>query len=87
MLNFEDVKTLDCLIVDGYSAWVNKAPSHWKADSFLQNHSPIVVTSRFGQNTGIAARGNEEHEAANWDSERDYSKIAFLTFALATSIE
>ncbi|KAI9452142.1 hypothetical protein BJY52DRAFT_1226308 [Lactarius psammicola] len=72
-LNFEMVKRLDHLIVEGYDEWVREAPAHWKTDGFMENHSPIVVTSRW--------------EAANWDMERDYSKIGYVTFALATSIE
>ncbi|KAH8978979.1 hypothetical protein EDB83DRAFT_2537418 [Lactarius deliciosus] len=86
-LNFEDVRELDSLISNGYTNWVNNAPDTWTADGFLNRHSPIVVTSRFGQNAAIATPGNEEYEAESWNSERDYSKIAFLTFALATSIE
>lgn len=86
-MNFEDVTRLDHLIANGYADWVKNAPSKWKADGFLSNHSPIVVTSRYGQNAAIALLGNEEREAANWDLQRDYSKIAYLTFALATSIE
>jgi hypothetical protein len=86
-MNFENVKELDERIVDGYSQWVSNAPRHWKYDGFLQQNTPIVVTSRYGQNAAIAVPGNEEHEASNWESERDYSKIAYLTIALATSIE
>ncbi|KAI9429358.1 hypothetical protein H4582DRAFT_2150251 [Lactarius indigo] len=47
----------------------------------------IVVTSRYGQNAAIALAGNEDNEAESWDTERDYSKISYVTFALATSIE
>lgn len=86
-LNFENVKELDKCISEGYKAWVSGSPRSWRADGFLQDHSPIVITSRFGQDAAIAAQGNEEDEALNWDSERDYSKIAYLTIALATSIE
>ena len=86
-LNFETVQKLDDLITHGYKTWVKGARDEWKADGFLKRHSPIVITSRFGQDAAIAARGNEEQEAVDWDSERDYSKIAYLTIALATSIE
>ncbi|KAH9018524.1 hypothetical protein EDB84DRAFT_1442390 [Lactarius hengduanensis] len=86
-LNFEEVNTLDRLIVSGYSAWARNAPQHWKADGFLEKHCPILVTSRYGQNVAIATPDNEVQEAKNWDSERDYAKVAYLTFALATSIE
>lgn len=78
---------LDRCIVNGYDEWVDKAPNHWKADRFLSHRVPIVVTSRFGQNARIATVGNEEQEAQNWELDRDYSKIAFLTVAIATSIE
>lgn len=81
------MKTLDRLIVDGYEEWVNDAPEEWKADGFIVRNSPIVVTSRYGQNAAIVVPGNEQREATSWDLERKHSKIAYLTFALATSIE
>jgi hypothetical protein len=87
MLNFEEIAALDRLVVDGYDEWVDGAPDHWKSDRFLLDRSPIVITSRYGQNARIAVRGNEELEAEAWDLERDYSKIAFLTVAIATSIQ
>jgi hypothetical protein len=78
---------LDELIVDGYKRWVDEAPDDWKVDGFLQGRSPIVVTSRFGQNARIATLGNEAEEAEAWEGERDFSKLAFFTFAIATSIK
>ncbi len=75
------------MIVEGYREWVEDAPESWKADGFLTKNSPIIVTSRFGQNAAIVLQGNEEEEAAMWNVERDYSKIAYLTIALATLIE
>lgn len=86
-LNFEEVKLLDEVLVSGYDAWVDGADRSWKADGFLENNSPIVVTSRFGQDARIALRGNEDEEANCWQLERDYSKLAFLTVAIATSIQ
>lgn len=66
---------------------MNDAPSDWNEDGFLVENSPIIVTSRFGQNVSIAIPGNEESEESDWQLERDYTKIAFLTMAIATSIE
>lgn len=86
-LNLEDVRSLDQAIVGGYEEWVEKAPPKWKADGLFEHNIPIVVTSRFGQDTAIAIPDNEEEEGNSWDTERDFSKVAFLTFALATSIE
>jgi hypothetical protein len=74
-------------MVEGYDEWVNQAPESWRVDGFLEDNSPIVVTSRFGQNARIAVPGNEAEEADAWQSERDYSKFAFLTVAIANSIE
>jgi hypothetical protein len=86
-LNFEEVTKLDRILLRDYRKWVEGAPDNWKVDGFLENKSPIVVTSRFGQNARIAALGNEDAEANSWELERNYSKLAFMTFALATSLK
>ncbi|KAH9028272.1 hypothetical protein EDB85DRAFT_2147990 [Lactarius pseudohatsudake] len=86
-LNQRNTEKLDELMSKGYKDWVKKAPSLWKKDGFLEKHSPIVVTSRYGQNVEIAEGGSEMREASNWNKERDYSKVAFTTVALATLIE
>jgi hypothetical protein len=86
-LNFEDLHVLDHKLVNGYKEWVKRAPENWKADGFITRNSPIIVTSRYGQNARIALDGHEDEEAATWNAERDYSKVAYLTFALATSIK
>jgi len=86
-LNFETLTALHALLLDGYDDFVANAPAHWKKDGFLLNNKPIMITSRYGQNACIALEDNEDQEANDWNLERDYSKIAYLTFALATSIE
>jgi hypothetical protein len=86
-LNFETLTQLHVLLLDGYKDFVSNAPADWKKDGFLLNNKPIIITSRYGQNASIAIQDNEDQEANDWNLERDYSKIAFLTFALATSIE
>ncbi|KAH8980399.1 hypothetical protein EDB86DRAFT_2835364 [Lactarius hatsudake] len=88
-LNLESRNTekLDKLMLEGYEEWVENAPRSWKKDGFLERHSLIVVTSRYGQNVEISEGGNETQEALNWNKERDYSKVAFTTVALATLIE
>jgi len=86
-LNFEDVRDLSNLILHRYHNWVHNAPPTWNTDSFLKSNSPILITSRYGQNASIALPHNSSNEADAWNKERDYSKVAFLTFALATSIE
>jgi hypothetical protein len=86
-MNFEDVNNLHRLIVRGYNSWVHNAPPSWKKDTFIASNSPILITSRYGQNASIALPNNQHNEADAWDRERDYSNVAFLTVALATSIQ
>ena len=86
ILNFDKLKELDRVLVEGYNQWVKDLPASWKKDSFFESNKPIVVTSRYGQDAGIAFDGNEDDEAAAWQGLRDYSKISFLTVAIATSI-
>lgn len=82
-----NVKLLDEYLTGGFRQWVDDSPDHWKEDGFLTDNSPIIVTSCFGQNAVIAIEGNEDTEAAAWDRDRDYSKITFLSVAIATSIK
>jgi hypothetical protein len=86
-MNMKDLKRLDEELVAEFRSWVQAAPDHWKADGFLTNNSPIVITSCFGQNAAFGLEGDEDIEAAAWDRDRNFSKIAFLTVAIATSIE
>jgi hypothetical protein len=86
-LNLEELKELDSLIANGFDDWVDLAPDHWKVDRFLTRNSPVVVTSCFGQNAQTALSANKEQEALNWEGDRDYSKVAYLTVAIATSIK
>jgi len=74
-------------MVHGYKTWIDNAPKEWKVDSFLEGKSPIMVTSRFNQDAKIAVPGNEAKEATAWGLECDFSKLAFFTFALATTIK
>src|SRR5882757_8497161 len=71
-LNFESLKALDNLIVQGYQDWVNTAPPDWKTDGFLLERSPIIVTSCYGQNSAIALPGNEREEASAWPFDRGF---------------
>ncbi|KAF8263447.1 hypothetical protein EI94DRAFT_1703978 [Lactarius quietus] len=86
-LNLEEAKALDGEMKTNYKTWVEKAPEKWKIDGFLEGHPLIVVTSRFGQNTTIRMRAGEREEAEQWEREHDFSKLAYVTVALVTSIE
>jgi hypothetical protein len=86
-LNFENLKDLNRHLIHGFARWVRDAPEAWKIDGFITKNSPVVITSRYGQNAAIALVGNRSEEAAAWDRDREFSKIAFLTVTIATSIK
>ena len=81
-----DLKALDRLVVSEWEEWVDKAPAYWKADGFLTSRVPISVSSRFGQNQPIGNASTLEAQALRWDEERDYSKIQFVSMAVATDV-
>ena len=81
------MKRLDREIVQSYATWIDEAPDSYKSDDMFPERIPVAITSRFGQNQQLASSvelRNEERE--NWDRDRDYSRIRYLTLALATHI-
>ncbi|KAG2045993.1 hypothetical protein BDR06DRAFT_1015119 [Suillus hirtellus] len=87
-LRLDDLKSLHQIIVSEWDAWVEEAPPSWKVDGWLQSHVPLSVACRYGQNQPIAssnpdARGVEER---NWQVEREYSNIRYLSMAIATDL-
>ena len=81
------MKRLDRMIIRSYADWVEDAPEEYKSDRMLMSKFPVAITSRFGQNQELASSielREEEHD--NWDRDRDYTRIRYLTLALATHI-
>jgi hypothetical protein len=81
------MKRLDRMIVRSYADWIGDAPEEYKAEDLFTSRVPVAITSRFGQNQELASsielRTEEQH---NWARDRDYSRIRYLTIALATHI-
>lgn len=71
-----------------YDDFVANAPPSWLKDGWLQQHIPISVACRYGQNQPIAS--TDRHalrvEARNWNLERDYTNIRYMSMAIATHI-
>lgn len=71
-----------------YDNFVANAPASWLEDGWLQQHMPVSVACRYGQNQPIAS--TDRHalrvEARNWKLERDYANIRYLSMAIATHI-
>lgn len=67
--------------------WVNESP--WANDDFLKNRTPVGVTIRYGQNVPISLsseRDSVRMERNQWDEQRRWENLRFVTFALATHI-
>jgi hypothetical protein len=60
----------------------------WKEDGWLAQHQPVSVSCRFGQNQPIASTNRQTRrvEGANWQAERSYAKIRYMSLAIATDI-
>lgn len=80
------VRALHRKIQDDYETWARDAPHQWSKDDFFINSRPIFVTIHYGQNQEICIRNAFEQEADIWETERDYSKIKYLSIAIATEI-
>ncbi|KAG2090773.1 uncharacterized protein F5147DRAFT_780230 [Suillus discolor] len=87
-LRLDDLKSLHQIMVSAWDAWVEEAPPSWKVDGWLESHVPLSVACRYGQNQPIAssdpnARSVEER---NWQVEREYTNIRYLSMAIATDL-
>ncbi|KIL64797.1 hypothetical protein M378DRAFT_178583 [Amanita muscaria Koide BX008] len=87
LLNLDAMKRLDDSIQHLYHQWINDAPAGYFDDDFFTSRVPVAITSRFGQNQQLACTREEElQERTNWRQERDYSRIRYITFAVASHI-
>ncbi|KAG1811023.1 hypothetical protein EV424DRAFT_1542652 [Suillus variegatus] len=87
-LRLEDLKALHAYIVSDWDGWVRNAPASWKDDGWLQSRAPLSVACRYGQNQAIASLNPTARcvEAANWQAEREYSNIRYMSMAIATDL-
>ncbi|KAG2742153.1 hypothetical protein P692DRAFT_201809895 [Suillus brevipes Sb2] len=87
-LRLQDILLLHRLMIEQYDDFVANAPPYWLKDGWLQQHIPVSVACRYGQNQPIAS--TDQHalrvEARNWNHERDYAHIRYLSMAVATHI-
>jgi hypothetical protein len=85
-LPIADIRQFNTLLIQGWLPFVSEAPDEWKEDGFIEEHVPIGVTSRFGQNQPICLPNEELNEANIWEAERDYRKVKYVSLSLATDI-
>jgi hypothetical protein len=83
----EKLKKLHQEIMRGFEPWVLDAPESYKDDDFLIERTPIVITSRYGQNQSIGMQVQDaDADERNWDLERDFESIRYITIAIATHV-
>ena len=85
-LRLEDLLKFNEAIKDGWQEWIENAPPDYTGDGFFLTRAPISISSRYGQNQGIGFEVNRFTQKGLWSKERDYSKIRYVSFALATHI-
>jgi hypothetical protein len=70
-----------------YKTWISNAPEEYRYDGWFSGRKPIAITSRYGQNQPIGLETEiEEEESNNWDTQRDWSKLKYVTVAIATHL-
>ncbi|KAG1772198.1 hypothetical protein EV702DRAFT_1048672 [Suillus placidus] len=76
-LRLQDALHLNRLMIDQYDKFVANAPADWLKDGWLQQHNQPIVSN-----------DNHAHhvEAQNWNLERDYANVRYLSMAVATHI-
>ncbi|KAG2358122.1 hypothetical protein BDR07DRAFT_1489883 [Suillus spraguei] len=87
-LRLEDVEKLSDCIIESWDDWVEGSPALWKEDGWLVEHQPVSVCCRFGQNQAIASSNSQTRcvEGANWQAQRLYAQIHYMSLAIATDI-
>jgi hypothetical protein len=66
---------------------MEEAPATYHQDGWFENRNPIAVTSRYGQNQPIGLQTHREgEELYSWETMRQWSKIKYVTVALATHL-
>jgi hypothetical protein len=86
ILTIPKLHTLNSIIKRHYYLWVRGAPESYHTDDFLQSRVPITVTSEYGQNQEFGIRSRTALDQSNWSKDRDYTKIRYITLAVATHL-
>lgn len=85
-LTHNEVQEIDKRFAEEWHKFVRDMPAEWKEDKFFLHHKPIIMSQRYGQNTPIAVAGNIVSEATQWQEERSWSGMKYVSMALATEI-
>ncbi|KAF8627876.1 hypothetical protein AX14_011298, partial [Amanita brunnescens Koide BX004] len=87
-LNLTHATNLDSAITRWFNTWVEEAPEDYICDNFLTHHIPVAITSLYGQNQPLPVNQNDDsEELENWSRNRDFTRIKYISFSLATHID
>lgn len=87
-LQLDNLDKMDEAIKEWYPLWVQNAPEQYKTDNFLLNRIPVAVTSLYGQNQPLpVSQEDDVEESANWSRSRNFNRIRYISFSLATHFE
>ena len=86
-LNLGYLRRLDEAIIQHYEQWINAAPGEYREDGFFVQRRPIAITSRYGQNQELGLNEETEmEEGLNWQRDRDFSRVRYISVAIATHL-
>jgi len=84
---YSQVSALDRQIKDTFDEWVEAAPVSYTSDDFIVNRTPIIITSRYGQNQELQLDDEGfETEARSWSQYRRCRAMHYMTIAIASHL-
>ena len=87
-MDLRNLHKLNSQIIARYEQWVDDVPNDYTEDGFFNQRHPICITSRYSQNQEMEMDDEHlEEEADNWNRERDFSKVRYLTCAIASHLQ
>lgn len=72
---------LNIILKAKFETWVDNAPQAYKQDNFITSRTPIIVTSRYGQNQEMNIN---ENDAESWSRHKNFSNTRYISVAIAT---
>ncbi|KAH9828613.1 uncharacterized protein C8Q71DRAFT_912237 [Rhodofomes roseus] len=85
-LTHEDVVHIDDTFEAEWRTFVHEMPAAWKKDKFFIHHKPIIMSQRYGQNTPIAVENAIDRETQQWQEERAWGAMKYVSMAVATEL-
>lgn len=86
-LRLTDARALHAQWESKWTQFLQGMPDAWKRDSFFTEHTPIIISCRYGQNQPVGVQDTLAQATVQWSQERLWEDIKFVSMALATHFE